>query len=157
MANPAQVENDLSSLIEPVLAESGLELVELALRGAPGRQVLRLDIDRAGESGVTLDDCQQVSRALSPLLDESDLLPGAYLLEVSSPGVDRPIRSADDFRRNTGRRIVVTARDGEGAERSRTGKLLGFDEGLLLLETEGGEQHSIPLDRVVRARQEASL
>jgi ribosome maturation factor RimP len=79
------------------------------------------------------------------------------VLEVSSPGIDRPIRSADDFRRNTGRRIVVTARDGEGAECSRTGKLLGCEEGALLLETEGGEQRSIPLERVVHARQEASL
>lgn len=135
-------------MIEQAVSEAGLEVVEIALRGRPGSQVLRVDIDRAGAVGVGIDDCQTVSRALSERLDEADLVAGRYTLEVSSPGADRPIRTEDDFRRNTGRPIVV--RTGNGTFR---GRLLGNHDGFLALETkEDDAPVKIPLDDVLEAR-----
>jgi ribosome maturation factor RimP len=140
----------------PILAETGLELVELALKGSGNRQVLRLSIDRAGTQGVGLEDCQRVSRGLSPLLDEAESISTSYVLEVSSPGIDRPIRTAEDIRRNTGRRVVVTARDATGQQRSYRGTLLGSETEQLRLAQEPEGEIRIPLEKVVNARQDAS-
>jgi ribosome maturation factor RimP len=144
-------------LAEPILAERGLELVEVVLKGAPGHQLVRLDIDRPGATGVDLADCQRVSQTLGQALNGVELIPDGYVLEVSSPGVDRPIRSADDFRRNTGRRVVVTTADAEGTRCSHHGTLLGCENGELRLECEDRQEIRIPLDGVVAARQEVAL
>jgi len=146
-------ESELRRLIEPILGAEGLELVELALKGGSAHRLLRLDIDRAGAGGVDLADCQRISRALEDVLDESDLIPGHYVLEVSSPGIDRPIRTPDDIRRNTGRWVVVTTSEA-GHERAYRGKLLGSSEGSMRLETEDREEIRIPLETVVTARRE---
>lgn len=153
----AQIESELRRLVEPILAEAGLELVEVVLKGAAGRQLLRLDIDREGADGANLEDCQRVSRALGELLEAEDLLPGGYVLEVSSPGIDRPIRSADDIRRNTGRRIVITTSEANGRRGSYSGTLLGCENGELHLRCDDREEVRIPLDGVVSARQETAF
>ena len=125
--------------------------------GSPGRQLVRLAIDRAGARGIDISDCQEVSRELGDRLERTELLPGAYTLEVSSPGVDRPIRSADDFRRNTGRHVVVTTRDAAGIERSHEGTLLGCENGELRLEGDDDESIRISTRDVVRARQAVTI
>ncbi len=140
-----------------MLATRGLELVEVTLKGAHTRQVLRLAIDRPGPRGVDIDDCQRVSRGLSELLDGSELIPSAYVLEVSSPGIERPIRSRDDIRRNTGRRIVVTAADRSGKRRSHAGVLLGCDAAALRLSDENDGEIRVPVDEIVHARQEIAF
>ncbi|MHC4137472.1 MAG: ribosome maturation factor RimP [Planctomycetota bacterium] len=152
-----QFEAEFRRLTGPILGGEGLELVDVALKGSPGRQVLRLDIDRPGADGVDLADCQRVSRALEQELDRTDLITGGYVLEVSSPGLDRPIRSADDIRRNTGRRVVVTVSDGSGEQRAYRGTLLGCLDGELRLEGEDREEIRIPMDGVVTARREVAL
>lgn len=113
----------------------GVELVELALRGSGKRRVLRIDIDRAGPHGVNLDDCKAVSDALGELLESEELFQDRFTLEVSSPGIDRPIRTDDDLRRNTGRRVratTATAIDGRvqfrGLLRGSTATDLQLDE-----------------------------
>lgn len=148
-----EVESELQRLTEPVLEAEGLELVELALKGSPGRQVLRLDIDRPGAAGVDIADCQRISRRLESTLDESGLIPGGYVLEVSSPGIDRPIRSIDDIRRNTGRWVVVTSAE-SGHERAYHGTLLGSRDGEMRLETEDRKEIRIPMESVLMARRE---
>jgi len=148
-----EIESDLRRLIEPILGDEGLELVEVALMGPPGRQMLRLDIDRAGATGVDISDCQRVSRSLDPVLEEADLIAAGYVLEVSSPGVDRPIRSVDDMRRNQGRWIVVTTAEAGGQQTYR-GTLLGSSEGEIRLENEDRKEIRIPLDSVLMARRE---
>lgn len=147
----------MTQLALPVLAEAGVELVELALKGSGGSRALRLSIDRAGKEGVGLEDCQRISRQLSSVLDETEPISTSYALEVSSPGIDRPIRTTDDIRRNTGRRVLVTAKDATGQERSYRGTLLGSEREQLRLEDEAGEEIRIPLAIVVSARQDASL
>ena len=152
-----EIETELRRLAEPIMAETALELVEVVLKGSPGHQLVRLNIDRPGAGGVDLTDCQRVSRTLGEVLDGVELLPGGYVLEVSSPGADRPIRLADDFRRNTGRRIVVTPSDADGARRSHHGTLLGCENGELRLEGEDRKEIRIPLNGVVTARQEVAF
>ena len=151
-------EAEFRRLAEPILVGEGLELVDLALKGSPGRQVLRLDIDRPGSRGVDRTGCQRISRALEEILDETEPLRGRYLLEVSSPGIDRPIRSADDIRRNTGRRVLILARDADGTSREHRGTLLGREDGQLRLqEAEGKDEVRIPLEGVLAARQDVEF
>ncbi len=156
MASRPQLEAELTQLAVPILAETGLELVELALKGSGNKRVLRLSIDRAGSEGVGLEDCQRISRELSSVLDEAELISWSYVLEVSSPGIDRPIRTADDIRRNTGRRVVVTAKDATGQQRCYRGTLLGSQTEQLRLAVEAEEEIRIPLENVVNARQDVS-
>jgi ribosome maturation factor RimP len=151
------LEATIRELARPILEGEGLELVDLALKGSPGRQVLRLDIDRAGAEGVDLADCQRVSRALEQALDREETMPGSYSLEVSSPGLDRPIRSADDFRRNTGRRIVVTTSADDAGQREHHGTLLGCRDGELRLEGNDRVELRIPLESVISARQDVGF
>ena len=157
MVSRQQVEAELTQLAESILAEAGLELVELAIKGSGNQQVLRLSIDRAGSLGAGLEDCQRISRELSSALDEAEPISTSYVLEVSSPGIDRPIRTADDIRRNTGRRVVVTAKDATGHERLYRGTLLGSQTEQLRLAGEVEEEIRIPLEAVVSARQDVSL
>jgi ribosome maturation factor RimP len=90
------------TLLEPILARDGYELVEVEwVRGA-GRWTLRVFIDKQG--GVNIDDCQAVSRTVEPILDVEDFIEPAYDLEVSSPGLDRPLRKPQDFDRYRGQR-----------------------------------------------------
>ena len=151
------LEEELAELLGPVVESEGLELVELVLRGGGGIRTLRLDVDRAGARGVGLEDCQRLSRAVEAKLEETDPIPSKYVLEVSSPGVGRPIRSRDDIRRNTGRRVVVTTAEPVEGSCSHTGLLLGSDGGDLLLQEEGEHRVRIPLAGVVRAFQELEL
>jgi ribosome maturation factor RimP len=153
----SRFESDLRRLAARVVTEAGLELVDLVLRGPSGRRVLRVDIDREGVSGVTLEDCQRVSEALGAALDKSDLIQSSYVLEVSSPGADRPIRSADDIRRNIGRRVVVTASDSERGQHSVRGRLMGTDGDSLLLADDEERTIRIPVEGIIRAQQELEL
>ena len=149
--------SEIGNLAQPILEGRGIELVEVVLRGSPGRQLVRVDIDRAGPGGIGISNCQEVSRELGDLLDRTELLPGAYTLEVSSPGIDRPIRSADDFRRNTGRRVVVTTRQPDGVERTHVGTLLGCENDELKLEAGSTDPIRISMKDVVRARQDVTV
>jgi ribosome maturation factor RimP len=144
----------VDELSQPVLTEMGLELVEIVFRRNGRRWLLRLDIDRPGPEGVGVEDCQRVSQALAAALDEADLVSDSYVLEVSSPGIDRPIRTDDDIRRNTGRRVVVETEEPPSGRREFRGVLLGQNEGELRLAEEGGNEIRIPRERIVRAYQE---
>jgi ribosome maturation factor RimP len=118
----------LIALIEPVVAGLGCELVELDL--SPG--LVRIFVDRA--AGVRIEDCEQVSREVSALLDVEDPIPTAYRLEVSSPGADRVLRTRAHFERFVGSRVWVELKVArEGGRRRYTGRLAGVaDEGIAL-------------------------
>ena len=125
--------DELTQLAAGVAGELGVELVELSLRGSSRRRVLRVDIDRAGPRGIDIEDCKRLSNMLGDRIEESETLKDSYLLEVSSPGVDRPIQTADDIRRNTGRNIIVTTREPLNGQRSFRGRLEGELDGTIRL------------------------
>jgi ribosome maturation factor RimP len=128
-------------LVEPVLAGLGYELVDVELSGP----TLRIRIDRDG--GVDLDAIAQASEAVSATLDRHDPMPGRYTLEVSSPGVERPLRTPDHFRRFVGSTVVVRTHPTDEGDRRVEGVLAAADdEGIVV-----GDRR-IPYDRIERAR-----
>ena len=142
------------------VAEShGLELFDLQFRREPIGWVLRVVIDRLDQV-VGIEDCQRMSLDLGTLLDvEDDLgaaLEHAYTLEVSSPGLDRPLRHEADYRRFTGRLAKIVTSEAVEGQTSFSGRLSGFEEGDILL-TEGRRVHRVPLGKVRRARLEVEF
>jgi ribosome maturation factor RimP len=137
----------IEALVEPVCRAHGLELVQVAIATDHGHSVLRVTIDRPGSelgagAGVSLADCQAVSRDLGPALDVHDAVRGSYRLEVSSPGLDRPLVKKPDFERFAGREIKVQTKtprpDGRGGERRNfTGRLIGIDGEMVRMEVDG--------------------
>ncbi len=139
----------LRELIEPIVAGLGYETVGIELLPQGGHELLRIYIDREG--GVTIDDCEQVSHQVSGMLDVEDPIRGEYTLEVSSPGVDRPLFRREDFARFVGRRAKLrlhAPRDG----RSRyTALLRGLDGDEVLFEVDG-EALRVAFDEIDQAR-----
>lgn len=136
-------------ILESEITEQGYELVEVEYGTQNSRKTLRLFIDKEG--GVTIDDCAELSRYLSAYLDVQDILSSEYVLEVSSPGIDRPIRKKSDFERFKGEEInVQTVSPVEGRRRFR-GVLTGFDDGLISVEGEGAV-FRIHIENVRKAR-----
>lgn len=120
---------------EPLLAEQGYELVEVEYGRQGGTLILRLFIDK--ETGISLDDCSAVSELLSPVLDAGDFVIGAYSLEVSSPGFDRPLRKPADFQRFSGEEIRLAALMPVDGRKHFRGLLQGYTDGLIALECDG--------------------
>ena len=138
----------LIALIEPPLAAMGFELADLDVH-LGRRGLLRLFIDR--EQGVTLDDCERVSGQLGAWLDVEDPLPGSYVLEVSSPGFDRRLRTQQHFARFAGERVKVDLKDAREGRRRLTGKLVGTETGLVLIDVDG-EVWRVALNDIAMAR-----
>lgn len=122
--------------LEPLLLEQGYELVELELARQGRSAVLRLFIDKSG-GGITLEDCALASRVLGPVLDELDLIGEQYLLEVSSPGIARPLRKLADFERFTGEEIKLVTHAPAGGRKKFTGILRGIQDGQIAVDCEG--------------------
>ncbi len=138
---------DLRRLLEPVVEREGCELVAIEILGSPGRALLRVYIDTVG--GVNVDVCARVSRAISPVLDVEDPFPGAWELEVSSPGIERPLQRENDFVRFVG--FGVKVKLAPGPERRRySGVLRGLEDGHVLVEADG-MTHRLPLDQIDKA------
>ncbi|MBW1774108.1 MAG: ribosome maturation factor RimP [Deltaproteobacteria bacterium] len=130
------INEEVSRLVGPVLEASGLELVDVEYTSDYGRRVLRLYVDRSG--GVTLEDCARASREVGDLIDVKDIIDDGYVLEVSSPGLNRPLKKEKDFLRVLGKKIkVIMAAPVEG-RRKFTGTLKFFEGGVLGLEIESG-------------------
>ncbi|MBZ5574408.1 MAG: ribosome maturation factor RimP [Acidobacteriia bacterium] len=116
-----------------VAASSGLEVVEVDMRGSGNKRMLRIFIDKPG--GVTHEDCANVSRELGTILDVEDVIPGgSYVLEVSSPGLDRKLSRPADFQRFVGSRVKLTTRNPVNGNRYFEGRLESFQDGRLTLE-----------------------
>jgi ribosome maturation factor RimP len=150
----------LEALIMPILTDLGMELVDLEFKREGHSWFLRLFIDKPG--GVTLDDCAEVSREVSALLEVEDPIEAPYRLEVSSPGIDRPLKKPADFDRFAGQLVKIKTRklldpDGRGHQRKTfVGELCGLDGTLVRLrqtDRRGGEI-SIPLAEIDRANLE---
>ena len=142
--------SDIWSIIEPVVEGMGYEVVDIEYRPHPTDGLLRIYID--GPNGIVLEDCSAVSLQVSSVLDVEDPIPGQFNLEISSPGMDRPLRKAADFERFAGStvKIKLTVPTLEG-QRNFTGKLKGIENEDVVLEMDG-ETHYLALDSIDKAR-----
>ncbi|MDB4977563.1 MAG: ribosome maturation factor RimP [Myxococcaceae bacterium] len=148
----------LEALIVPICLAQGVDLVDARYQREPEGAVLRVLIELPGAeklppgAGVTLDDCRRVSRALSDVLDEDELvIPGQYRLEVSSAGVERPLTKAIDFDRYAGREVSVSTKTAVDGRKSFSGTLGGLRGDQVLLRDSKGEELALPLDEVAKA------
>ncbi len=147
-------DDPIQRLAREAAAGCGVEVVEVSVARSSRRWRVRVDIDRAGRDGVTVDDCQAVSRALEAALDREDPISASYTLEVSSPGLDRPIVTPEDYRRNTGRKVRIETVEDLDGRRSFVGTLEGLDgDAVRLLEDDARGERLIPLAGVSRTRQ----
>lgn len=139
----------LWELFEPVVNGMGYDLIEIEHFPNPKHGVLRLYIDK--EDGITIDDCSQVSRQISALIDVEDPVRGQFNLEVSSPGMDRPLRKLRDFQRFCGSKVKLKTTVPLEGQRNFSGRLLEADEEKLVIETET-EEITLPMTAIEKAR-----
>jgi ribosome maturation factor RimP len=159
---PADVVEQVRALAARVAGTFGLEIFDVQFRREASGMVLRIQIDRPGpaasaEESVSVEDCAHVSRDLSALLDVDDVVPTAYTLEVSSPGLDRPLRKADDYRRFAGRRAKVVMRERVDGQGFFKGTLGGMDGQDVLIDGDDGRAHRVRLDLITRANLEVEF
>ncbi|MEM7223469.1 MAG: ribosome maturation factor RimP [Pseudomonadota bacterium] len=140
----------IDALIAPSLEAMGFQIVRVLLSG-DRRPKLQVMIERSADFGLSLDDCAEASRAISAILDVEDPIAGAYVLEVSSPGIDRPLTRPGDFERFAGFEArLETLMPIEGRKRFR-GRLLGTDDGQVRLAIEDGEV-TLAFDDLAKAK-----
>ncbi len=141
----------------------GLEIFDVQFRREATGLILRVQIDRPGpaatpEESVSVEDCASVSRDLSAVLDVEDIVPTGYTLEVSSPGLDRPLRHAADYQRFSGRRAKVVMREAVDGQTFFKGRLGGLDHGTdVLIDGDDGRRHRVPLEIITRANLEVEF
>ena len=134
----------------------GLDIFDVELKREGGQQVLRVIVDRPGpaskpEESVSIGDCARVAEELSTMLDVEDVIPSGYTFEVSSPGLDRPLRHADDYRRFAGRWAKVVTSQPVERQTAFTGRLKGVEGDDVLFESEGKKLMKLPLNLIKRA------
>ncbi len=140
----------IQAIVEPIIEEFGAELVEIVVKGSKRNQILVLYVDRPG--GITINECTRISRAILKVEELDTLLGNNYRLEVSSPGLDRPLKTQRDFERNVGHFLEVHFEDEKGLHKIK-GDLKGVEEGAILLQNKQGE-HKIALENILKAKQE---
>jgi ribosome maturation factor RimP len=141
-----------------VAGSRGFELVDVELKKAPGGQVVRLFVDKEG--GIGLDELQSVSEEVSAILDVEDPVSAAYTLEVSSPGLDRVLKTEADYRRFVGRLAKIASYDLVDGRRHWTGRIVSFDENgtlTLRLEKEGDAEARVPFGKISHGRLEVEF
>jgi ribosome maturation factor RimP len=150
----------LDAVVDPVARAHGAEVVDLEFKSEPGGWVLRVFVEKLGsadsnadtrDAAVDLELCSGIARDLSPALDVADVIPHRYHLEISSPGVERPLRRERDFVRFTGKKAKLKLHSASNGEKVVVGILGGVEAGKVKV-TEGHREHAIPLDQVANAR-----
>jgi ribosome maturation factor RimP len=154
--------DQIRAIAERVAASRGLVVWDLQSRRESGGHIVRVFIDRPGaastpEESVSIEDCEQVNREMSTILDVEDPLPFAYTLEVSSPGLDRPLRGVDDYQRFAGRYAKVVVKEAVDNQKAFEGHLRGVDGEDVLLEAANGRIHRLPMRLITRGRLEVEF
>jgi len=145
-----EVREEVRQLAEPLAEENGYELVDIEQASLGHRRVIRVFLDKPG--GVTVDDCARFSRRLADAIDMNQMVPGAYQLEVSSPGLERPIRTLEHVARFAGQRINLVLHDAQDGRRRWEGALLGPESGRAGVRTDEGEERWFEWAEVKSAR-----
>jgi ribosome maturation factor RimP len=141
----------IERIAEPVVTAEGMEIVDIEYRRENRGWVLRLYIDKEG--GVTIGDCSNISSQVSHLIDVYELISHPVILEVSSPGLDRPLKKEKDFVKYNGRLIKIKTHDPIGKRKNFKGRLLDYSEGVVKIDI-GVEIISLPLDKIAKANLE---
>ena len=152
----------IRTIAERVAASRGLNVWDIQSRREAIGHVVRVFIDRPGpaataEESVSIADCEQVNREISTILDVEDPLPFTYTLEVSSPGLDRPLRGSDDYARFAGRLAKVVVSEAIDNQKAFDGRLRGVEADEVLLEAANGRLHRLPMRLITRARLEVEF
>ncbi|NLJ90692.1 MAG: ribosome maturation factor RimP [Clostridiales bacterium] len=150
MSKRENYELKTESLVLPILEENKFELVDVEYVKEAGNNYLRIYIDKEG--GITINDCELVSRKLSDLLDEDDFIPDAYILEVSSPGLGRPLKKEKDFARSIGKEVDVRLYKQIDKQKEFTGILVSYDHEKIELEIYEDEVIEIPRSNIALIR-----
>ncbi len=143
------VADKVRELIGAAVRDLRFELVDVEFLTERGQRILRVYVD--SERGINLDECALVSREVGSLIDLEDLIPGNYVLEVSSPGLDRPLKKADDFLRAIGRKVRIQVVKPVDGRRKFTGTLERFDGDVLEVRVDDGGSHVLPAAGIQRA------
>ncbi len=141
-------ERQVCALLQPSVGGLGYELVGVELDRSGARSILRVFIDR--DAGITVGDCEAASRQIGAVLDVEDPVPESYFLEVSSPGLDRPLLTADHFERFAGHPVRLRTTEPVDGRRGWRGRLVGCREGNVVVR-EGDDERLIPLGLVGKA------
>lgn len=144
--------NDLASLVQPVVDRLGFALVRVALIGGKSAQTLQVMAEDPATGQLTLDQCADISRALDPVLEEADPIPDGYRLEVSSPGIDRPLTRPADWDRWSGHAVRVVVDPPIAGRKRFEGVILGLADGAARLETGKGDEVALPLAGIAAAK-----
>jgi ribosome maturation factor RimP len=152
----------IRAIAERVAASRGLEIWDIQSRRETNGHVVRVFIDRPGPSAspddsVSIEDCEEVNREIGTILDVEDPLPFAYTLEVSSPGLDRPLRTPGDYQRFAGRLAKVVVSEPVDNQKAFEGRLHGIENDEVLLEAPNGRKHRLPLRLITRGRLEVEF
>ncbi len=144
------IERRTEELLQPIISERRFELVDVEFVKEGGNRYLRAYIDKPG--GIAVDDCETVSRALSELLDREDYIADSYILEVSSPGLGRPLKKEKDFARSMGEEVEIRLYRPRDHEKEFRGVLTGYDGVRVTIETEEGESLSFEKGEIALIR-----
>jgi ribosome maturation factor RimP len=152
----------IRSIAERVAAARGLQVWDIQSRREAVGHVIRVFIDRPGpaatpDESVSIEDCEHVNREMGTILDVEDPLPFAYTLEVSSPGLNRPLREAGDYDRFAGRLAKLVVKEPVDNQKAFEGRLRGTDNGDVLLEAANGRLHRLPMQLITRGRLEVEF
>jgi ribosome maturation factor RimP len=145
----------IRELIEPAIDSMGVELDDMELGRMKGKILLRVYIEKQG--GVSIDDCEKVSREIATVLDVEDPVPGAYVLEVSSPGLDRPLRKPRDFIRFSGKKIRVVTNEPVDKQTFFVGKIENATDEDVMLVLQKDKKITISYNNISKARLEVEV
>ncbi len=145
----------INGLIMPLLQSLGLQLVDIEIAGRGRGMLLRIFIDKEG--GVNIGDCEMVSREVGAVLDVEDPIPSSYTLEVSSPGLDRPLRNLEEYKRFVGRMVRVITKTPIENQSFFVGRLVSVSDGSLILSLPKDKTVTVPCEDILRARLEVEF
>lgn len=152
MPETKRIVSEVSALAEGLVGEYSMEVVDVEFKFEGRRWVLRVYIDKEG--GVTVDDCVSVSRELGHLIEAKDIIDCQYVLEVSSPGLDRPLKKERDFIRSVGKMVRLKTSRPINKRRNFTGRLTNVSEGIISLLVDNDNLVQLPLEEIDKARLE---
>lgn len=146
---------DIEKQIQPVVESEKMELVDIQYATESGRKVLRVFLDKEG--GIKLRDCEDMSGKISAVIDQSKLMPESFVLEISSPGLDRVLKKEKDFIRYTGRKARITVGKPIDGQRNFSGTILAAGGGTVTIDDVTGKKATLQIDSIVKARLEPEV